>query len=345
MTHYKLAFLGFGNVGKALAKLLFEKQGELSQRYQITFSVTGIATGHHGMLVNSQGIDLDKILKSLQADPTNFLRSLPGEFLPADGREFIQTCGAEVLFENTPVNYENGQPAIDYIELALTKGMHVITANKGPVVHAYQHLVELAASKGVKFLFESTVMDGAPIFSLFRNSIPAAKLKSFRGIFNSTTNMILTLMEQGKTFEEAVTYAQEIGIAETDPSGDIDGWDAAVKVAALVTVIMGIPMKPQQVDRQGIRSLLKVDVQAAFQEGKRWKLICAASREGDQVTAFVRPELVSQSSPLYMVQGTTSIAQFETDVLGLLSIIEENPGPHTTAYGCLADFVNAVTAT
>jgi homoserine dehydrogenase len=211
------------------------------------------------------------------------------------------------------------------------------------VVHAYRQLTALARAQGVNFYFESAVMDGAPIFSLFREALPAARLCAFRGVLNSTTNMILTRMENGESFEQAVAYAQKIGIAETDPSGDIDGWDAAVKVAALVTVIMDIPLKPQDVDRQGIRQIDSAAIAEAAGQGKRWKLVCSARRNGDQVDALVRPELVDRASPLYAAEGTTSIMQFETDVLGKLSIIEENPGPLTTAYGCLADFINEVT--
>jgi homoserine dehydrogenase len=185
-------------------------------------------------------------------------------------------------------------------------------------------------------------MDGAPIFSLFREALPAAQLRSFRGILNSTTNLILSRMEAGEGFDQAVAYAQSIGIAETDPSGDIDGWDAAVKVAALATVLMGVPIKPDEVDRQGIRSVTLQDLSQAREQGKRWKLVCSAERQGDGLKARVAPEMVSPDSPLFNVDGTTSIVQFETDVLGLLSMIEADPGPHTTAYGLLADFINAV---
>jgi len=139
-----------------------------------------------------------------------------------------------------------------------------------------------------------------------------------------------------------VAYCQKIGIAETDPSGDVDGWDAAVKVAALVTVLMDIPLKPQQVDRQGIRHITPAEIERARQLGKRWKLVCSAQRQGQAVVAQVAPELVGIESPMYGVNGTTSIVQFESDVLGKLSVIEEDPGPHTTAYGLFADFLNAV---
>jgi homoserine dehydrogenase len=247
-----------------------------------------------------------------------------------------------VLFENTPVNYENGQPAVEHLESALNLGMHAITANKGPVVHAYRQLTSLASSHGRKFFFESTVMDGAPVFSLFRGALPAADLRSIRGVLNSTTNLILTRMEDGETFDQAVAYAQKIGIAETDPSGDIDGWDAAIKVSALVTVLMSVPLKPEQVQRQGIRDITLEEIARAKSQGKRWKLVCSAVRQGESVQARVRPEMVGVDSPMYGIEGTTSIVQFESDVLGLLSVIEKDPGPHTTAYGLLADFINAV---
>jgi len=336
MKHVKLAFLGFGNVGKALTRLLLKKQGELADRYHVTFSVTGIATGRHGMAIDPGGLDLDLALASSD------LLAISAKPIPSDAFEFIRRCKADVLFENSPVNYETGQPAVDHLRTALELGMHAITANKGPVVHAHEQLTTLAQSRGCKFYFESTVMDGAPIFSLFRSSLPGANLLSLRGVLNSTTNMILTCMERGETFEKAVAYCQEIGIAETDPSGDIDGWDAAVKVSALATVLMGVPLKPIQVDRTGIRGITPEAISRAQEEGKRWKLVCSAWRDGNTIRGRVAPEMVGIESPLYGVNGTTSIVQFDTDVLGLLSVVESDPGPHTTAYGLLADFLNAV---
>jgi homoserine dehydrogenase len=340
MAHYKLALLGFGNVGQALAKLLHEKQDELEATYNLTFSITGIATGSHSAALDPGGIDIDHALTLIQNRKS--LDGISAEETPSDSREFIRRCEAQVLFENTPVNYDSGQPAIDHLELALQQGMHAITANKGPVVHAYQQLAELAEAVDRKFFFESTVMDGAPIFSLFREALPGAQLLAFKGILNSTTNLILTRMESGETFDQAVAYAQEIGIAETDPSGDVDGWDAAIKVAALVTVLMDVPLKPIEVARTGIAEIHAQDIQSARDQGKRWKLVCSAVREGDGVRAAVGPQMVPPESPLYLVDGTTSIVQFETDVLGSLSVMETDPGPHTTAYGLLADFINAL---
>lgn len=347
MTTYKLAFLGFGNVGQALAELLLRKEKELARNYNIKFSVTGIGTGSHGSVVNADGIDLSAALDAMRNGRTSTGLSIHDLGLLAgqptsSALELIRASQADVLFENTSVNHKTGQPALDYVKTALELGMHVCTANKGPVVHGYAELQTLAKENGVKFLHESTVMDGAPIFSLFREAIPASNLLSFKGVLNSTTNLMLARMEKGDSFDEAVKYCQEVGIAETDPSGDVDGWDAAIKVSALVTVLMGIPLKPQDVDREGIRDISPEMIADALKDGNRYKLTCSAERDGDKVIAKVAPELIPSTSPIYSVEGTSSIVEFKTDVLGDLSVVEKDPGPDTTAYGLLADFVNAV---
>ena len=339
MPHYNLALLGFGNVGRALARLLQRKQAGLQQRYGLTFNVTGIATGQHGSAINPAGLDYIRAAELVEAgENLTALSKIPIQ----DNLDFLRSCGADVLFENTPVNHRTGQPAIDHLHLALELGMHAITANKGPVVHAYRELSEYAKAKHKKFYFESTVMDGAPIFSLFRAALPAARLLGLRGILNSTTNLILGRMESGESFDDAVKYAQSVGLAETDPAADVDGWDAAIKVAALITVLMDIPYTPQQVDRTGIRLISSEMLAQAKAEGKRWKLVCTAERDGNIVKGRVAPEMVSPASPLYGVEGSSSIVEFRTDTLTSLSIVEGNPGPETTAYGLLADFINAV---
>ncbi len=341
MSHYKLAFLGFGNVGKALADLLLRKQADIQSQTGVTFTVTGLATGSRGFAIDPNGLDLQKALDLLKSGQTLApIHNSP--FAIQNSLDFVQNCGADVLFETIPVNYDTGQPAIDLIKTALAQGMYVTTANKGPVVHAFQKLTDLATEKGVKFFFESTVMDGAPVFGLFRETLPAGRVTAFKGVLNSTTNLILSRMETGESYDAAVKYAQSIGIAETDPTGDVDGWDAAIKVCALATVMMGVPVKPQDVDRTGIRGITPDDITAAKAEGKRWRLVCEAKWDGDQFKTTVAPQKVGVDSPLYGLEGTTSIVQIESDVLGKLSLIEEDPGPHTTAYGLLADFLNMV---
>jgi len=334
----RLCLVGFGNVGRALARLLIKKEAELAARYGLTAVVTGIITGAHGGAINPKGIDLAAALELVQKGGT--LDGLSTVETPSDTEDFIRACPADFVFESTPVNHQTGQPALGYIHTALGSGTHVVTANKGPVVHGYQALTALAAQQGVRFMFESAVMDGAPIFSLFREPLVGANLVSFEGILNSCTNLLLELMEKGHTFEEVVAYGRSIGITETEPSHDIDGWDAAIKVAALVTVLMGIPLTPQEVDRTGIRDITPGMMAAAKDAGERWKLVCSAERRTDGIAAKVAPQRVGPGSPLYSVNGTSSFCQFKLDVLPGLGILESDPGPETTAYGMLADFLN-----
>jgi len=237
---------------------------------------------------------------------------------------------------------KDGQPAVDHIRAALEHGAHAITANKGPIVHAYRELRDLAAARGKRFLFESTVMDGVPIFSLF-DQMPAIHLQGFHGILNSTTNVILGEMETGLTFDEALQKAQALGIAETDATHDIDGWDAAVKTAALITVLMDIPVRVDEIQREGIRDLTPQALRNARRDGWPFKLVCRAQRVGAGVKASIAPEKVVATSPMAKISGTSSYIHFETDILPGLAITEENPGVYTTAYGMLADFVRVAT--
>ncbi len=338
MKTYRLCLVGFGNVGQALARLLMKKESTLKETYGIEFKVTGIATGRHGKTINPEGINLQEALKLIQAHQS--LDVLSAITPPESIIDFIKACPADVMFENSPVNHQSGQPAVTHVSTALKLGMHCVTANKGTVVHAFKELTSLAESKGLRFMYESTVMDGAPIFSLFRGSLPAVDLIGFKGILNSTTNLILERMEMGDSFDEAVVFTQKAGLAETDPSADIDGWDAAIKVAALSTVLMDAPLKPQEVERQGIRSITPVMISEAKAAGERWKLVCRAWRENGRIKGEVKPERVTSTSPFYAITGSSSYCQFELDCLPGLGVTESDPSPETTAYGLLADFIN-----
>jgi homoserine dehydrogenase len=340
MKTIRLVMLGFGNVGKAFVELIGDKQQELADKYDIHLLVTGIASGQHGCAANPDGIEITRLLTIANArGDYSILNTIPSV---RDSLTLINACPGDVLLENTPVNHETGQPAIDHLKLGFERNMHGITANKGPVVHGFELLTALAAKKGRAFRFESSVMDGAPIFSLHRYCLPASQLLGFKGILNSCTNLLLCRMESGESMEEAIRYAQSIGIAETDPSADIDGWDAAIKVAALVTVLMRVPCKPTDIDRQGIRGITPEMIAKAGLEGKRWKLVCSARRTSSGLTASVAPEKLGADSPLYTVNGTSSYVQFEMDSLPGLGILESDPGPKTTAYGLLSDLINIV---
>ena len=342
--NYNLAFIGFGNVARALARLLIRKQDLLKSKYDVTFSLTGIATGRHGFAVNPTGLDISRALELVESGQSIFPLS---SFDMQDSHAVIKHSNAHVMFENSPVNTQTGQPALDHIRIALELGMHAITANKGPVVYGYRELTALAKSKGKIFGFESTVLGGAPVFSVFRETFPLAELSSFKGILNATTNIILSRMENGESYEDALKFCQSIGVAETDPTNDVDGWDAAIKVAALITVLMDTAFTPQQVNPTGIRGITLETVARAKVEGKRYKLVCSAQKAGDQIKARVAPELLDSSSPLYGVMNSSTGVSFRTDVLPDYSItISEREGmqggPVETAYGLFADFVNAV---
>ena len=344
MSHYRLSLIGFGNVARALVRLLDRKRDWLKEKYHITYSITGIGTGKHGFAVNPDGLNAQQALELVESGASIFPLS---SFQVADSISVIKHSQADVMFENSPVNTQTGQPALDHIRLALNLSQHAITANKGPVVHGYRELTELARSKGKSFRFESTVLGGAPVFSVFREAFPLAELSSFRGILNATTNIILSRMENGESYESAVKYCQSVGVAETDPTNDVDGWDAAIKVAALVTVLMETPFTPQQVNPTGIRGITPEMIASAKAEGKRYKLVCSAEKVGDKVNASVAPQLVDVSSPLYGMMNSSTGVTCRTDVLPDYSItISERAGmsggPVETAYGLFADFVNIV---
>jgi homoserine dehydrogenase len=340
--HYNLALIGFGNVARSLARLLLRKRDLLESQHGITFSFTGISTGRHGCAVNPEGINIEEALRLVESGKSI---SPLSSFEVSDSLSVIQHSSAHVMFENSPVNTQTGQPALDHIRAALELGMHAITANKGPVVHGYRELTTLAKSKEKTFGFESTVLGGSPVFSVFREAFPLAELASFKGILNATTNMILSRMENGEAYEDAVRYCQSIGLAETDPTNDVDGWDAAIKVAALITVLMDTPFTPQQVNPTGIRGITPEMIAQAKAEGKRYKLVCSVEKAGAQINAHVAPELVDASSPLYGMMNSSTGVTFRTDVLPDYSItVSEREGmaggPVETAYGLFADFVN-----
>ena len=337
---YNLCLLGFGNVNRALVRLLRAREGELREQDGIRWRITGVASRTREWKAAPGGLELSELDMWGSHGGSAALQAKIAS--ASDIGRWLTRANADVLFEATSLNVANGRPAVDYLRAALEHRVHAITANKGPVVHGYRELSQLAAAKKKRFLFESAVMDGVPIFSLFRESLPAVHLLGFRGILNSTTNVILSGMEEGQSFEQALAKAQALGVAEADASHDIDGWDACMKVTALVNVLMGVPLRPGQVERQGIRELTSEAFRLARSQGKCYKLMCRARRKRRGVEASVRPELLPLSDPLAQVAGTSSIIYFETDIFPGLVITEHDPGLEATAYGMLSDFVRAV---
>jgi homoserine dehydrogenase len=313
--------------------MLIAKESELRRRYDLRWRLTGVATRRSGWLADPRGLNPIALLNGHWPPQ----RDIP----PKDIREWLERSHADVFIEASSLNLQSGQPAIEHIKTALEFGAHALTANKGPIVYAFEELTKFAVEKKKEFLYEATVMDGVPIFSMFPLGLPAVDLRGFHGVLNSTTNVVLTEIERGLSFDEAVKRAQAMGIAETDPSADIHGWDAAFKVVALAIVLMGVPVKIEQVRRTGIRELSEEKIRSVRDAGMRYKLVCRAERRGLGVECTVAPELLLAGDPLANLEGSSSAIRFDMDVFGL-SIVEHNPGIDATGYGLVADLVRAV---
>ncbi|NJK43743.1 MAG: homoserine dehydrogenase [Pleurocapsa sp. SU_196_0] len=297
MPHFNLALIGFGNVNRCLVELLERKRAELEAGYDVTFSITGVYSRRLGFLVDANGLSTTALLDGTLTTPRSTTLS-----------DWLDSSAANVLIEASSLDPFTGQPAIDHVRAALERGMHVVTANKGPIVHAAQDLERLARHAGVKFRYEATFMGGCPIYSVLRECLPAAKLLRFRGLPNATTTMILEAMEEGLSFDEGVKRAQEFGIAETDPSFDVDGWDSVVKLLGLANTVMGGHLKLEDVERSGIRDLEPSVVRAAKLEGTPIRLVATLERVGETLRAKVAPERLQRSDSLSSIRGSDMIA-------------------------------------
>jgi homoserine dehydrogenase len=335
MKIFNLCLLGFGNVGRALVPLLSEKSDEMREQFGITWRVTGVATRRMGWLAAPEGFSTEELLSG---EITSRVSNAP-----EDVGGWLEAARCDVLFETTSLEPLTGEPAVTHVRAGLEHGAHVVTANKGTVVHGYKELSELARARGLRFMFEGTVADCMPVFSLFRELLPAARLLGFEALLNSTSNVVLETLAAGGSFDEGVGRAQALGITETDPTYDVDGWDSAVKAVALANVLMGANLKLEEVRREGIRGLDSAAARAAEDEGRPFKLVARARRlEGGRVEAFVRPEQVGPRGPFAGFGGTTLVINFRLDVLPGLTLVAHDPDLRSTAYGLLADFINAV---
>ena len=335
-----LSIAGFGACGRAFVRILLAKRRELATKHDLSFRLTGIATGCHGFAIDHAGIDMRKALRAVE--PGHCLDPLHVGPQIRDTLELIRRRPSEVLFEMTPLEPLTGRPAIDHVRTALELGVHVITANKGPVAVAYRKLSRLANAKGCAFRFEGTVMDGTPVFNWVEKTLPGARVTGFHGILNSTSNYILTEMEKGRSFETALKRAQAMGIAEADAGYDIDGWDAAAKVAALANVLLGANTRPSQIKRQGIRAIRSEDLARARRKGKVLRLIARGSRKGRTITTRVAPERLSQDDPMAHVTGTSSVLAIQTDLMKELMVVEKDGGIEQTAYALYSDLLTVV---
>ncbi len=335
MFRADLALVGFGHVARRFALLLDECRPHLIDEQQLDCRIVGITTRRHGSIFDARGIqtrDLARVADDYLLGP-----NLPPDDLIA---RLAQTdASLRVMAETTTLSIDDGQPAIAHIEAALTAGCHVITANKGPVSFAYRQLRDLAAQRGVSFLFEGAVMDGIPIFNLVRETLPGVTVIGFRGIVNTTTQHVITAIEEGDTFDEALEDMQRMGIAEADPSLDLDGWDAAAKTAALANVLMGAELTPQSVRRDRVSSEIEGAVQTALSRGRRLRLVASAIPNGDGIDANVRLTELDSRELLATLPSTANAVIFTTDLLGDVAVCQMAGNLTQTAYGLLTDLI------
>lgn len=333
---HKLAFIGFGVVGQGLAEILHEKKDELKQKYGFEYTVVAVSDFKKGSAVLADGLDIAKLIELAKNDA---IGEYPGAKTGLDALDTIKESGADVVIEVSYTDIKTAEPAYSHFKAALESGKHLVTTNKGPTALYFRELAGIAREKGVQFRYEGTVLAGTPSLNLGEMCLAGNGIKEIRGIMNGTTNFILTNMETGKSYADALKEAQDLGYAEAKPDADVEGWDAVAKVVILSKSVMGVDIGIKDVDRTGITDISLEDIEAAKAEGKRWKLIGRARREGAGVRASVMPEKVALTDPLAAVGGATNALTYETDLLGDVTIVGPGAGRKETGYSLLIDLL------
>jgi homoserine dehydrogenase len=336
-----LLLLGYGHVAQAFLPLLASRGEWLASEYGIRPVICGIGTRRQGYYIHPEGIDT--ALLARESDPlSSFIEQgtrfdTAGAFIAAG-----KAAGAEMLLELTTLNPRDGQPALMHVQSALSSGLNVVTANKGPLAFALAELQALARSHHVQFRYESTVMDGLPIFNLAQFSLPAVGIRAFRALLNTTSSLVLSMIEQGYSLEKGIRKAQELGVAEADPWYDLDGWDAVMKTTILANALLGGQLTPQMVEREGIRNLHPDEIRAAARAGTPIRLVSQASQRNGLLAAEVRPRPIPQDDILHVGKGTTGVISLETEAMGTISLVEHEPLVLQTAYGVLSDLITVL---
>lgn len=323
MREWRIGFVGFGSVNRALARRLAERRQELAARVGIEFRVTLIATARRGALVEAKGIDPAAVFESGWSGG------------PA-AVEAIRKAPVDLIFEGTTLDPAAGEPATSHVRAALERGVSVVSANKGPLAFAARELLHLARRTGAGFRFESSVADCLPVFDLCETAVPIGGMSSFEGVLNSTSNLVLQAAARGTPLEEAVREAQRQGIAEADPSNDLDGWDQAVKAVIVSNVLFGEDLRPKDVERT---PLSEVDLGWLRSEEKAGRTVRLAASGGRGLKAKVAARAFPAGSFLATLGGGSLGIVFETELAGRIQVASSDPGVDHTAYGMLTDFV------
>ncbi len=342
MKHLRLSIVGFGVVGQGLAELLTTKQELLQQQYDLSVTLVGVANARQGFIYKEDGLDIPLLLELAAAREP--ITRHPNVQHWEHALEGLQATQADMLAEATGTNLRDAEPGMSHIRAALTKGMHVITANKGPAALGAKDLQQLAHQHNVQLRMESTVMAGTPVLSTIRQGLAGSRIRAVRGILNGTTNYILTAMAQGREYADVLKEAQAQGYAEADPTADVEGYDAVAKVLILAFLAFGHTLKLDQVVRQGITAITKEQMQQAIHNNARIKLVASLQVTHDvgdtPLDARVEPVELPLSDPLARVDGAMNAITLETDTLSSVTIIGPGAGRLETGQGLLSDLIN-----
>ena len=332
MKIIKLGMIGFGNVGHGFIAALLEKSGYYKKELGLDFVITAITDIRFGTVYDPDGLPLNEL-----ADAHDFSGMDPKYLREWNTIETIREAECDVIIELSYTDLHTGEPAVLHCQEAILSGKHVITSNKGPIALYYKMLSGLARDNGVKIGYEATVMSGTPSLRLGREILLQTGIESVRGIFNGTTNFILTEMESGSSYEDALKKAQALGYAEADPTGDVEGFDCAGKVSILAQTLFGVFIKPDEISRQGITGITLEDIKEAKENGCRWKLIGSVKRTENGVETFVKPMMLPLDNPLANINGATNAIQYNSDLLGDVTLIGAGAGRKETAAALIED--------
>jgi homoserine dehydrogenase len=338
MKTYKLAIIGFGNVGQGLTKIISDKKNLLIEKCGINLSIVAVCDLYKGSIANPNGLDPNALLSDLEKHGN--LKSTRAPITGWNATETIDNSGADILVELAFTDLQTGEPAVSHIKQALNNGMHVSMTNKGPVALHFPELRKIALRKNVQIGIEGTVMSGTPSISLGNEMLLAAGITKVQGILNGTTNYILGEMSLGTIYEDALEQAQELGYAEADPTGDVEGYDAAAKVVILGNLLMDLSLTLDDIDREGISHITKNDMTNAKSLNKHWKLIGTVEKHNDGFSASVKPQMVSSEHPLASVKGATNAITYSTELLGDITLIGPGAGRLETGYAVIEDILS-----
>jgi len=329
----RIVLIGFGVVGQSFARILIRREAALVKNYGFRPRVVAIVD-KGGAAINPRGLDLEKML-SQKVEKGTVAASPEYGHIAKSALDVIESVEAEALVEATPTNIKDGEPGLSHIKTAFKTGKHVVSTNKGPLALALPALTELADYNKVCLRFSGTVGAGTPVLELAKTCLLGDRIVSIRGILNGTTNYILTEMDEKRvTFQQALENAQRLGYAESDPSMDIDGIDAACKLVIMANWIMNKKVTLRDVSVQGIRNVTLQALEEASKKGCTIKLI--ASVEGN---LSVKPTEISRDDPL-SVKGVLNAVTYVSEFAGEETLIGRGAGGMETASAILRDLLD-----